>query len=79
MKTKKHNVRIQRERARTAQSFTVPKDEIAARGYDLSLNRYKELVHDEVEHRPPLEILAKLRAIEQETPQGIEELEGMLR
>jgi len=57
----------------------VPKDEIAARGYDLSLNRYKELVHDEVEHRPPLEILAKLRAIEQETPQGIEELEGMLR
>jgi hypothetical protein len=28
-------------------------------GYDLSLNRTKELVHDEVEHRPPLEILAE--------------------
>jgi len=37
------------------------------------------LIHDEVEHRPPLEILAKLRAIEQEILQGIEELEGMLR
>jgi len=48
-------------------------------GYDLSLNRYKELVHDEVEHRPPLEILAELRSIEQEILQGIEELEGMLR
>jgi hypothetical protein len=48
-------------------------------GYDLSLNRYKELVHEEVEHRPPLEILAELRAIEQEILQGIEELEGMLR
>ena len=48
-------------------------------GYDLSLNRYKELVHDEVEHRPPLEILAELRAIEQEILLGIEELEGMLR
>jgi hypothetical protein len=48
-------------------------------GYDLSLNRYTELVHDEVEHRPPLEILAELRAIEQEILQGIEELEGMLR
>ena len=69
----------ERERARTAQSFCVPKEEIAAQGYDLSLNRYKELVHEEVEHRPPLEILAELRAIEQEILQGIEELEGMLR
>ena len=50
-----------------------------SQGYDLSLNRYKELVHDEVEHRPPLEILAELRAIEREILQGIEELEGMLR
>jgi len=48
-------------------------------GYDLSLNRYKELVHEEVEHRPPLEILAELRTIKQEILQGIEELEGMLR
>ena len=48
-------------------------------GYDLSFNRYKELVHEEVEHRPPLEILAELRAIEQEILEGIEELEGMLR
>ena len=69
----------ERERERTAQSFCVPKAEIAAEGYDLSLNRYKELIHEEVEHRPPLEILAELRAIEQEILQGIEELEGMLR
>ncbi len=52
---------------------------VSAQGYDLSLNRYKELVHDEVEHRPPLEILAELRMIEQEILQGIEELEWMLR
>jgi len=69
----------ERERERTSQSFCVPKEEIAAHGYDLSLNRYKELIHEEVEHRPPLEILAELRAIEQEILQGIEELEGMLR
>jgi type I restriction enzyme M protein len=69
----------ERERARTEQSFCVPKAEIAEQGYDLSLNRYKELVHEEVEHRPPLEILAELRQIEQEILQGIEELEGMLR
>jgi type I restriction enzyme M protein len=69
----------ERERERTAQSFCVPKAEIAEQGYDLSLNRYKELVHEEVKHRPPLEILAELRAIEQQILQGIEELEGMLR
>ena len=51
----------------------------AAQDYDLSLNRTKELVHKVVEHRPPLEILAEMRAIEQEILQGIEELEGMLR
>jgi hypothetical protein len=50
-----------------------------SQGYDLNLNRYKELIHDEVEHRPPLEILAELRAIEQEILQGIEVLEGMLQ
>ena len=32
---------------------------VGTQGYDLSLNRTKELVHDEVEHRPPLEILAE--------------------
>ena len=47
-------------------------------GYDLRLNRYKELIHEEVENRPPLENLVELRAIEQENLQGIEEVEGML-
>ena len=50
----------------------------AAQGYDLSLNRTKELIQDEVEHRSPLELLVELRAIEQEILRGIEELEGML-
>lgn len=36
----------ERDRARTEQSFTVPKEEIAAQGYDLSINRYKEIVHE---------------------------------
>lgn len=67
------------ERERTAQSFCVSKDEIANEGYDLSLNRYKEIVYEEEEHRPPLEILAELRNIEKEILQGIEELEEMLR
>ncbi|MBA4159179.1 MAG: SAM-dependent DNA methyltransferase, partial [Gemmatimonadetes bacterium] len=68
----------ERERPRTAQSFCVPKADIVAQGYDLSLNRYKEVVHEEVEHRPPREILAELERLEAEIQQGMRELEGML-
>lgn len=68
----------ERERPRTAQSFCVPKTDIAAQGYDLSLNRYKEVVHKAIEHRPPKEILAELAKLEEEIQRGMKELEGML-
>jgi type I restriction enzyme, S subunit len=48
----------------------VPKDEIVAAGYDLSINRYKEVVHEQQEHRPPKEIIAELKALEKEIAQG---------
>jgi type I restriction enzyme M protein len=69
----------ERERPRTAQSFCVPKGDIAAQGYDLSLNRYKEVIHEAVEHRPPKEILAELTTLEEEIQRGIKELEAMLQ
>ena len=68
----------ERKRARTEQSFCVPKADIAAAGYDLSINRYKEVVHEAVEHRPPKEIIAELKALEQEIAEELEELESML-
>lgn len=66
------------DRARTDQSFLVPKADIAAQGYDLSLNRYKEVVHDEVEHRPPLEIIADIEQLEDEIAKGLAALKAML-
>jgi type I restriction enzyme M protein len=45
----------------------------------ISLNRYKEVIHAEVEYRTPLEILADLAKIESEIQQGMRDLEGMLR
>ena len=68
----------EQERPRTAQSFCVPKADIAAQGYDLSLNRYKEVVHEEIEHRAPQEILADLAKLESEIQQGMNELEETL-
>lgn len=64
---------------RTAQSFTVPKAEIAENNYDLSLNRYKEVVHEEIDHGSPKEILAELQQLEAEIQQGLKELGAMLR
>jgi type I restriction enzyme M protein len=68
----------ERKRPRTAQSFSVPKDEIVGNGYDLSLNRYKEVVHEVVEHVPPGEILKGLGVLEKEIIKGMKDLEGML-
>ena len=66
-------------RPRTAQSFLVPKADIVEQGYDLSLNRYKELEIEEVEHRDPLEILVDLEQLDAEIAAGTAELKGMLR
>ena len=49
-----------------------------ANGYDLSLNRYKEVVHEEVEHLPPMEVLQTLAELEEQIQQGMKELKGML-
>jgi len=68
----------ERENARTDQSFVVPKDEIVTNDYDLSLNRYKELEYEAVEHEAPAVILARLADLEAEIAKGREELEGML-
>lgn len=56
----------------------MPVADIAAQGYDLSLNRYKEIVHDEVEHRPPLVIIAEIEKLEGEIASGLAELKAML-
>ena len=69
----------ERERPRTAQSFCVTKADIAGQGYDLSLNRYKEVVYAETERRAPREILADLAKLEEKIQQEMTELEGMLK
>ncbi|WP_347094065.1 class I SAM-dependent DNA methyltransferase [Sphingomonas parapaucimobilis] len=68
----------ERANPRTAQSFCVPREDIAAAGYDLSINRYKEVVHAEVEHVDPADIIRELRVLEAEIAEGLKALEGML-
>ncbi|WP_146341856.1 class I SAM-dependent DNA methyltransferase [Nesterenkonia sp. NBAIMH1] len=68
----------ERDRARTDQSFTVPREEIASNDYDLSINRYKEVVFEEEAHRDPMEIIAELEMLEDEMRQGLADLKEML-
>jgi len=65
-------------RKRTEQSFLVPKNEIAGNDYDLSINKYKEVEHEAVQHDSPREILARLTKLEEEITDGQRELEEML-
>lgn len=65
-------------RARTEQSFLVPKADIVAQGYDLSLNRYKEIEYDEIEHRAPLDIIVDIEQLDEDIAKGLAELKAML-
>ena len=69
---------VERERKRTEQSFMVEKDEIVNNGYDLSINKYKEIEYVKVEYPSTTEIMAELHELEMEITKGLEELEAML-
>lgn len=55
-----HNLAGEMSRARTEQSFFVPKSEIERNNYDLSINRYKEVVHEKIEYDKPDVILTRI-------------------
>jgi type I restriction enzyme M protein len=56
---------------RTQRKFVVPKSEIAEKGYDLSINRYRETKHEEVRFESPRVILKRLKEIELQILSGI--------
>jgi len=67
----------ERDRSQAEQSFCVPLDDIRAASYDLSINRYKEVIQEKVDYRSPKEILEDLELIEGEIQQGMFDLKGM--
>jgi type I restriction enzyme M protein len=73
-----HNLDGEVDRVKTEQSFFVDKAEIAENGYDLSINRYKKVVYEKVEHDHPLEIMTRLDELSMSIADKMEELRGML-
>ena len=66
------------ERKRTDKSFMVPKQDIVENGYDLSINKYKEIESVPVEYPPTSEIMASIRELEMEIGREMDELERLL-
>ncbi|MEH7087090.1 SAM-dependent DNA methyltransferase, partial [Neobacillus drentensis] len=73
-----HNLEGEADRKPTEPSFLVDKSAIEANDYDLSINRYKEVVYEKVEYDAPKVIMARLDALNLEIASKMEELRGML-
>ena len=67
------------DRKRTEQSFMVDKKEIVDNNYDLSINKYKEIVYEKVEYPPTSEILADIEELNKEIDKNLEELKALLK
>lgn len=73
-----HNLENEKDRKRTEKSFFVPKEEIVKNDYDLSINRYKEIEYDEVEYEAPKVIIQKIKELEQQILDGLNDIERMV-
>jgi len=74
----KRNKKQEKDRSRTDKSFLVPFDEIKGNDWDLSINRYKEIVYEEVEYAPPAEIIAEIEKLDAERQDALKVLKGLL-
>lgn len=73
-----HNPEEEFNRKRTEQSFFVDKSDIVANDYDLSINRYKEIVYEKVEYDPPAVILDRLDKLNLDIAAKMKELRGLI-
>lgn len=73
-----NNLDKEEDRKRTEQSFFVPVEEIRENGYDLSINKYKEIEYEEVKYDSPQEIMLRIRELEMDIMSGIEDLAEMI-
>ena len=74
-----HDMKGEKERKKTEQSFLVKKEDIVENDYDLSINKYKEVEYVPVEYPPTEEILADIKTMESEIQKELAELEALLK
>ncbi len=73
-----NHLELETERKRTEQSFFVSLEEIVSNDYDLSINKYKEIVYEKVEYEPTDVILGKIEKLENQIQTEMAELKKLL-
>jgi type I restriction enzyme M protein len=63
---------------RSAKAFSVSAKQITENKFDLSINRYKEALYEVEKFDPPIEVLSRMKTLETEIMQDMEDLEVML-
>lgn len=64
---------------RTSKAFYVSAKEIAGNKYDLSINRYKEVIYEDEEYESPKIILKNMKELESKIMKDMESLERMVK
>ncbi len=73
-----HNLENEKTRKRTEKSFLVDKAEIVKNAYDLSINKYKEIIYEKIEYDSPDVIMKKIDEIDNEIVTLKQELKMLL-
>jgi type I restriction enzyme M protein len=74
-----HNLKGEKNRKRTDNSFMVPFADIKSNDWDLSINRYKEVVYEEVTYAKPSVIIQDIRKLKEESDNKLLILEELLK
>lgn len=73
-----HNLHNETDRKRTDKSFFVPFEDIKANDWDLSINRYKEVIYEEVTYASPTTIISEIKELNTERDFALQTLERLL-
>ncbi len=72
------HLKDEKKRTRTDKSFLVPAKEIRDNKYDLSINRYKEVVYEDKIHAKPAVIIKQIESLDKERAELMSELKKLL-
>jgi len=72
------NLGKESERLRTDKSFLVPRKELQDNKYDLSINRYKEVIYEEMTYEKPKVIIEQIEFLDAARKALMEKLKGLL-
>ena len=73
-----HHLEGEADRKKTEQSFLVDKSDIEANDYDLSINKYKEVIYEKVVYDAPEIIMTRLDELSLDIASKMEELRGLM-